>query len=61
MAMPFRATTTRSMRLNPYYNTAMPQRAYDPDKAAFHFKKAGLAAGTKIELQTSEGAWCNGC
>ncbi len=43
--------------LNPYYNTKMPQRAYDPDKAAFHFKKAGLAAGTKIELQTSEGAW----
>lgn len=43
--------------LNPYYNTAMPQRAYDADKAAFHFKKAGLAAGTKIELQTSEGAW----
>lgn len=43
--------------LNPYYNTAMPQRAYDPDKAAFHFKKAGLATGTKIELQTSEGAW----
>jgi peptide/nickel transport system substrate-binding protein len=43
--------------LNPYYNTAMPQRTYDPDKAAFHFKKAGLAAGTKIELQTSEGAW----
>ena len=43
--------------LNPYYNTTMPQRAYDPDKAAFHFKKAGLAAGSKIELQTSEGAW----
>jgi peptide/nickel transport system substrate-binding protein len=43
--------------LNPYYNSTMPQRAYDPDKAAFHFKKAGLAAGTKIELQTSEGAW----
>lgn len=43
--------------LNPYYNTNMPQRAYDPDKAAFHFKKAGLAAGTKIELKTSEGAW----
>jgi peptide/nickel transport system substrate-binding protein len=43
--------------LNPYYNTAMPQRTYDPDKAAFHFKKAGLAAGTKVDLQTSEGAW----
>ncbi len=43
--------------LNPFYNTRMPQRPYDPDKAAFHFKKAGLAAGTKVELQTSEGAW----
>lgn len=42
--------------LNPFYNTKMPQRAYDPDKAAFHFKKAGLA-NAKIELQTSEGAW----
>ena len=41
---------------NPYYNKQMPQRAYDPDKAAFHFKKSGLA-GTAIELQTSEGAW----
>ncbi len=43
--------------LNPFYNTKMPQRVYDPEKAAFHFKKAGLGAGTKIELQTSEGAW----
>jgi len=41
---------------NPYYNNAMPQRQYDPDKAAFHFKKAGLG-NTKIELQTSEGAY----
>jgi peptide/nickel transport system substrate-binding protein len=42
--------------LNPYYNTSMPQRAYDPDKAAFHFKKAGLT-NAAIELKTSEGAW----
>jgi peptide/nickel transport system substrate-binding protein len=41
--------------LNPFYNTAMEQRKYDPDKAAFHFKKSGLSG--KIELQTSEGAW----
>ena len=34
----------------------MPQRAYDPDKAAFHFKKAGLGDAA-IELQVSEGAW----
>ena len=43
--------------LNPFYNTAMPQIKYDADKAAFHFKKAGLGASDKIELQTSEGAW----
>lgn len=41
---------------NPYYNKTMPQRAYDPDKAAFHFKKSGFA-NSGIELQTSEGAW----
>ncbi|MDQ7247738.1 ABC transporter substrate-binding protein [Dongia sedimenti] len=41
--------------LNPFYNTAMPQMKYDPDKAAFHFKKAGVSM--PIDLQTSEGAW----
>jgi peptide/nickel transport system substrate-binding protein len=41
--------------LNPFYNTKMPQRKYDPDKAAFYFKKAGVKM--PIELQTSEGAW----
>lgn len=41
---------------DPFYNKTMPQRAYDPDKAAFHFKKSGLG-DTAIELQTSEGAW----
>jgi peptide/nickel transport system substrate-binding protein len=40
---------------DPYYNKELPQRPYDPDKAAFHFKKAGLSG--KVELQTSEGAW----
>jgi peptide/nickel transport system substrate-binding protein len=40
---------------NPYYNKTMPQRPYDPDKAAFHFKKAGITG--PVELQTSEGAW----
>jgi peptide/nickel transport system substrate-binding protein len=42
---------------NPYFNTELPQRTYDPDKAAFHFKKAGISPGTTLELQTSEGAW----
>jgi len=41
---------------DPFYNKKMAQRAYDPDKAAFHFKKSGLG-DTAIELQTSEGAW----
>jgi peptide/nickel transport system substrate-binding protein len=40
---------------NPFYNTDMPQRKYDPDKAKFHFKKAGIKA--PLQLQTSEGAW----
>lgn len=42
---------------NPYYNHDMPQRSYDPDKAAFHFKKAGLSASDALELKVSDGAW----
>ena len=34
----------------------IPQRPYDPDKAAFHFKKAGMP-NAKFELQVSEGAF----
>ncbi|MBV1704086.1 MAG: ABC transporter substrate-binding protein [Hyphomicrobiales bacterium] len=34
----------------------IPQRPYDPDKAAFHFKKAGIA-NAKMELKVSEGAF----
>jgi peptide/nickel transport system substrate-binding protein len=41
---------------SPYYNSDMPQFAFDPDKAAFHFKKAGLA-NQAIDLNVSEGAW----
>ncbi len=33
--------------LNPFYNTAMPQMKYDPDKAAFHFKKAGVSGAAR--------------
>jgi peptide/nickel transport system substrate-binding protein len=40
---------------DPFYNTQMPQREYDPDKAAFYFKKSGVSG--PIELQTSDGAW----
>ena len=42
---------------NPFYNAKMPQRTYDPDKAAFHFKKAGLAGGAGFDLKVSDGAW----
>src|SRR5262249_17389219 len=39
-----------------FYAKDVPQRPYDPDKAAFHFKKAGLA-NAALELQVSEGAF----
>ena len=42
---------------DPYFNTDMPQMAFDPDKAAFHWKKAGLGPNDTIELKVSEGAW----
>ncbi len=42
-------------RGDPYFNTSLPQTAYDPDKAAFHFKKAGSPGG--ILLQASDAAF----
>ena len=41
---------------NPYHNGDMPQRAYDPDKARFHIKKAGME-NQQIDLSTSEAAF----
>ena len=38
---------------NPYFNTELPQRAYDPDKAKFHLKKAGLNSAA-VTLSTSD-------
>ena len=38
-----------------YYNTELPQREYDPDKAKFHLKKAGME-GIEIELVASPAA-----
>ena len=38
---------------DPYFNHELPQRAYDLDKAAFYFKKAGVA-NPGIVLQVSE-------
>ena len=38
--------------MNKYFATELPQRKYDPDKAAFHFKKAGVTQD--IVLHASE-------
>ena len=43
-------------RGDPYFNTELPQIAYDPDKARFHFAKAGIS-GPGIVLQTSDAAF----
>ncbi len=43
-------------RGNPYFNGELAQLTYDPDKARFHFKKAGLS-NPKIVLQTSDAAF----
>ncbi|MGO1119938.1 ABC transporter substrate-binding protein [Rhodovibrionaceae bacterium A322] len=39
--------------VNSYRNTEMPQRAYDPDKAAYHWKKAGME-GKSVELHAAD-------
>jgi peptide/nickel transport system substrate-binding protein len=41
---------------NPYHNGDLPQRAYDPDKAKFHLKKAGME-GVTLDLSTSDAAF----
>jgi peptide/nickel transport system substrate-binding protein len=38
-----------------YYDPKQKQNTYDPDKAKFHFAKAGISA--PLELQVSEGAF----
>ena len=40
----------------PLFDDSIPQRAYDPDKAAFHYKKSGHD-GTPILLRTSDVAF----
>jgi peptide/nickel transport system substrate-binding protein len=39
----------------PYY-ASLPQRSYDPDKAKYHLKKAGMS-GLSVSLSTSEAAF----
>ena len=41
---------------NPYHNGDLPQRTYDPDRARFHLKKAGLE-GVRLDLSTSDAAF----
>lgn len=41
---------------NPFFNKELPQRPYDPDKAAWHLKEAGLGADA-FRLTISTGAW----
>ncbi len=41
---------------NRYYAADLPQRTYDPDKARFHLKQAGLSS-LKVDLSTAEAAF----
>jgi peptide/nickel transport system substrate-binding protein len=41
---------------DPYFNSDLPAPAYDPDKARFHFKKAGLS-DPQITLSVSDAAY----
>lgn len=41
---------------NRYYNADLPQRPYDPDKAKFHLKEAGME-NLSVKLATSDGAF----
>ncbi|MFL2791536.1 MAG: ABC transporter substrate-binding protein [Paracoccaceae bacterium] len=45
--------------ISPYYNSDLPQRTYDPDKANFHIKKAGLE-NTPIDFYGSDVAGSGG-
>lgn len=40
---------------NKYFDASLEQRMYDPDKAAFHFKQAGITG--PFTLEVSEGAY----
>jgi peptide/nickel transport system substrate-binding protein len=41
---------------DPFYNSELTQRSYDPDKAAFHLKKSGLS-DTEISLAAANAAY----
>ena len=39
-----------------FYNAELPQRAYDPDKAKFHLKKAGMDS-LQVKLSAADGLY----
>jgi len=41
---------------NRYFNSELPPRPYDPDKARHHLKQAGLE-GLRVELSASDAIW----
>lgn len=41
---------------NPYHNSDLAQRAYDPEKAKYHLKKAGYD-GSAVQLSSSDAAF----
>ncbi len=41
---------------DPYFNAELPQRTYDPDKAKFHLKKAGLSS-LDVTLSAADAAF----
>ncbi len=43
-------------RANPYHAADLPQRNYDPDKAKFHLKEAGLSS-LKVDLSAADAAF----
>jgi peptide/nickel transport system substrate-binding protein len=42
--------------VNPYYNSELPIRPYDPDKSKFYLKKAGMET-FEVQLHTSDAAY----
>ena len=40
---------------NPYFDPSVPQRAFDPDRARFHFRRAGML-GARLPIVTSTAA-----
>ena len=48
---------------DPFYASDIPQRQYDPEKAAFHYKKSGHSGALKLHASeaTHAGAIDPGC